>query len=152
METTVQSWLLPTPAARRERGPRRGDDRHTVPRPHSNPVSEPGLDPNAFPASAHTSLALRTYLAIRHLVEVLVGHIDLEGADTCFKERKMQVSEKKPVFPYTDDHSAERGPPGRRVPSDSTVGTPSPAWGCGRGSKEVSRGRSRACPHPQSGC
>lgn len=83
-------------------------------------ASEPGLEPSppwpaltsplpcaALPDKAGLFLpkggggCARTYLAVGHLVEILIGHVDLEGIDTCFKikkSRKMHLRGKDMSF------------------------------------------------------
>lgn len=76
-----------------------------------------------------------TYLAIGHLVEILVSHVDLEGIDSCFKikrEQKMHLRKKRTCLagkPISTVHNGSNQD--GRVPSEFTAGASKLARGCG---------------------
>ena len=78
---------------------------------------------------------MRTYLAIRHLVEILVSHVDLEGIDSCFKikrEQKMHLRKKRTRLAGKSISTAQSGNNQEgRVPSEFTAGASKLAWGWG---------------------
>lgn len=76
---------------------------------------------------------MRTYLAIGHLVEILVSHVDLEGIDSCFKIQREQKNAFKIKRTCLASKSISTVQSGNnqvgRVPSEFTAGASKLAWG-----------------------